>query len=111
MAKGRLGISTITPSVNTAVYTVPASTSAAVSLTVLNKGLTDAVVSINLCTAGEIVGGNLPDASFIEYNTTIPSYGLLERTGVVLDAGKSIYAFTTSSDVNVVVVGVEESQT
>lgn len=110
MAKGRLGISTITPSVNTAVYTVPTGKSAALSFTVMNRGLTDAVVSINLCSTGEIVGGNLPEASFIEYNTTIPSYGLLERTGVVLDAGKSVYAFSTSSDVNVVVVGVEETQ-
>lgn len=108
MSKGRLGISTLPPNTNNAVYTVPSGNSAAVSIIVVNKNNYDAQVSIGICSTGEIVSGVLPSAAYIEYFATVPSYSTLEKTGIVLDSQKSVYIVTASSNLNAVVVGVEE---
>lgn len=109
MAKGRLGISTLPPNSINAVYTVPSQYSAAVNITIVNKNNVDAQVSINICSADEIVSGVLPNASYIEYYTNIAPYSVLERTGIVLDAQKGVYVQTSYSNMNAVVVGIEEA--
>lgn len=108
MAKGRLGISTVPSGLNNAVYTVPSGYSAAVNVTVVNKNNYAAQVSINLCSSDEISSGVLPDASYIEYYTSIDPYSVLERTGIVLDSQKSVYVISSTNNLNAVVVGVEE---
>lgn len=108
MSKGRLGISTLPTGTNNAVYTVPSGYSAAVNITIVNKNNFASQVSINLCSLGEISSGSLPDASYIEYYTNIEPYSVLERTGIVLDSQKTVYVVSNDSNLNAVVVGVEE---
>jgi len=43
----------------------------------------------------------------VEYDTEIMAKGVLERTGLVLDAGKRIVAYSSSDATSVVVMGIE----
>jgi len=46
---------------------------------------------------------------YIEYNASIPPNGVLERTGIVIDANKSVVANSVSNTVVVMIYGYEES--
>jgi hypothetical protein len=108
MSKGRLGISTLPIGENNAVYTVPSGYSAAINISIVNKNNSSAQVSINLCSSDEVSSGVLPDASYVEYYANIEPYSVLERTGIVLDSQKTVYVVSSSSNLNAVIVGVEE---
>ena len=103
MASGRLGATDLTANSEAVVYTVPASKLASLTINAVNKSGADAKVRLALAS-----GSTAANSEFIEYNTTIPSGGVLERTGIMLDAGKHVTAnLTSGSGVNVVVYGYE----
>jgi len=102
MATGRLGASDVTSGENTVVYTVPASTYAVVTVSFCNRSNTAA--SLRLAVASADTPTN---AEYVEYDTEIMAKGVLERTGLVLDAGKRIVAYSSSDATSVVVMGIE----
>ena len=102
MATGRLGASDVTSGENTVVYTVPASTYAVVTVSSCNRSNTAA--SLRLAVASADTPTN---AEYVEYDTEIMAKGVLERTGLVLDAGKRIVAYSSSDATSVVVMGIE----
>jgi len=102
MATGRLGASDVTAGANTVVYTVPASTYAVVTVSFCNRSNTAA--SLRLAVASADTPTN---AEYVEYDTEIMVKGVLERTGLVLDAGKRIVAYSSSDATSVVVMGIE----
>ena len=106
MASGRLGAADLTAAVNTTIYTVPASTVATVSINVCNRNNTSVTVRIAHLD-GAI--GTLGNEDYIEYDTTIPSNGILERTGIVMAATHTIMAYSPNSNVSVQVYGFEET--
>lgn len=85
------------------LYTVPESTEVLCSVNVCNKGTTAVKVRIGLLSSGEsatAAGG------FIEYDTSIPANGVLERTGILLNASEKIAVNSdTATNVAYVVVG------
>lgn len=104
MASGRLGASDLAATTNTTVYTVPASTLASINISVCNRNTTTKKIRLALATSGT------PGAAeYIEYDQSIPAGGVLERTGIVLDAGKTVVAYGESTGFSVVVTGVEEA--
>lgn len=103
MATGRLGATNLTAGSETSVYTVPASTVASLSFTIVNRNNVDAKVRIALAATSTATS-----AEFIEYDAAIPASGVLERSGIILDAGKHLTVkVTTGDNVNVVVYGYE----
>lgn len=102
MASGILGQSAPTGTTNTTVYTVPASTSSVVNVNVLNRGTAAATVRIALAASGTPT-----NSEYLEYEATVPPKGVLERTGIVLDAGKLVVVYASSSDTSVNVYGLE----
>jgi hypothetical protein len=108
MATGRLGTASITTTVNTSVYTVPASTFAVVSVNIANRNAANAVVRLALTLTG-----TPSNDEFIEFDSVLVGNGVLERTGIVLDAGKQIVVSTTTGSpaLSVVVYGIETSTT
>ena len=104
MATGRLGADALSATTNTTVYTVPADTFAVVTASLCNRGASDITVRLALASADSPT-----TAEYIEYDTTLVANGTLERTGIVIDAGKKIVAYASTSDASVVVYGIETS--
>lgn len=104
MASGILGQSALTATTNTTVYTVPAATTATVTVSICNRGSTSATV--RLAVAATATPGN---SEWLEYDVTIPASGVLERTGIVAQAGKLVVAYASTANVSVSVYGFEEA--
>lgn len=107
MPTGRLGTANITTNANTTVYTVPTSTFAVVSVNVVNRS-SSATAQIRIAVSSSATPGN---DEWIEYDSSIVANGVLERTGIVVDAGKLIVinSQTVSPTLSVVVYGIETS--
>ena len=102
MATGRLGTADLTGATNTDIYTCPASSYAVASVNFVNRG--NAVVLLRLA----ICDTSTPGADeYIEYDVELNPKNVLERTGIVVDAGKKIVAYASSSNVSVVAMGIE----
>ena len=104
MASGILGQSAPAATTNTTVYTVPASTLAVVNISVVNRGGSAATVRVALSA-----GATPSDDEWIEYNTSVGTTSVLERTGVVLDATKNVVVYASSGDTSVSVYGLESA--
>ena len=107
MATGRLGTANITTTANTSVYTVPASTFSVVSVNVVNRS-SSATTNIRIAISSSASPGI---DEWIEYDAQLVANGVLERTGLVLDAGKIIVVQTPTATptLSVVVHGIETS--
>lgn len=108
MATGRLGTSNITTTSNTTVYTVPVTTFSVVSLNIVNRS-SSATALIRVAVAA--VGASPTIDEYIEYDSSLVANGVLERTGIVMDAGKNLVVQTPTSTptLSVVVYGIETS--
>jgi hypothetical protein len=102
MATGRLGVADLAAATNTTVYTCPADTFAVVTVSVCNRGSSPATVQ--LAVASTATPGA---AEYVEFDTALSAKGVLERTGIVLDAGKLLVVRSSAISVNAVVYGIE----
>lgn len=107
MPTGRLGTANITTTSNTTLYTVPASTFAVVSVNVANRS-SSASASIRIAVASSATPGL---DEYVEYDSSLVANGTLERTGLVMDAGKLLVVQTPTAtpSLSVVVYGIETS--
>ena len=102
MATGKLGANDVSATTNTTVYTCPASTYAVASINICNRGTSTAEVRIAIADSGT------PGAAeYIEYDTSVFSKNVLERTGLVLAAGQNIVVYSSAASVSAVVMGIE----
>ena len=104
MATGRLGTADLAAATNTTVYTCPADTFAVVTVSVCNRG--SGVSAIQLAVCDTATPGN---DEYIEFDTSLSAKGVLERTGIVLDAGKLLVIRSSATSVSTVVYGIETS--
>ena len=107
MATGRLGTANITTTADTTAYTVPATTFAVVTVNVVNRS-SSAAALIRVAVASSATPGL---AEYIEYESSLVANGVLERTGIVMDAGKLLVISTPTASpaLSVVVMGIETS--
>jgi hypothetical protein len=107
MATGRLGAAKITTTADTTVYTVPATTFSVVSVNVVNRS-SSAAAQIRIAISSSATPRL---AEYIEYDSALVANGVIERTGIVMDAGKIIVVQTPTAtpSLSVVVYGIETS--
>jgi hypothetical protein len=106
MATGRLGTADLSAATNTTLYTCPTGTFAIVNITICNRNASG--VTVRLALASSATPGG---AEWLEFGTTIPANAVLERTGLVLDAGKVLVVYSSTTSVNAVAYGIETSTT
>jgi hypothetical protein len=107
MATGRLGTANITTTTDTTIYTVPSSTFSVVSVSICNRNTTTAAtIRVAICSSATPAAGE-----YIEYDTSLVASGVVERTGIVMDAGKILVVTVSSATptVSVVAMGIETS--
>lgn len=105
MIHGRLGAQDLAATTNTAVYTVPSSRKATVTISVCNRN--SSAVTVRLAHIDGAIGA-IANEDYIEYGTSIPANGTLERSGITLAASATIGAYASTTGVSAVVYGIEE---
>ncbi len=103
MASGLLGAVDLTATTNTTVYTVPASKTAAFSVNICNRN--SSTITIRLALAAT---GTPGVTEWLEYDTPISGNCVLERTGLMLNTGKLLVAYSSLANVTVIAYGVEQ---
>jgi hypothetical protein len=102
MATGRLGTADLAAATNTTLYTVPTDTFAVVTVSVCNRGASAANIQLAVASSATPTA-----AEYLEFDTSLSAKGVLERTGIVLDAGKLLVVRSSATSVNAVVYGIE----
>jgi hypothetical protein len=102
MASGILGHSSPPATTNTTVYTVPASNTATLNINVCNRG--NSAITVRLAIAST---ASPADSEWLEYDASIPANGVLERSGIVAQAGELVVAYVSAATASVNVYGYE----
>lgn len=104
MATGILGRADLSAATNTSLYTVPSAKVGVFNVSLCNRGSTTVSVRIALSNSGT------PGTSdYIEYDYPLIAGGVLERTGIVMDASKVLVVYATAANVSAVAWGYEEA--
>ena len=111
MASGRVATQQLTSGSITnfgsnPTYTVPTGYYGVYNISFTNNAAT--AISIRMYAGTSTVGSQSAGECF-EYLTTIPAYGVFERTGLVFGAGTNILVSSTGTAVSVNVYGIETS--
>ena len=104
MATGRLGANDLAAATNTTVYTVPADTFAVITVGICNRNTSSR--NVRLAISDTDTPAN---SDYLEYDVEILGNGILERSGIVLQAGSKVVAYASGTATNVVVYGIETS--
>jgi hypothetical protein len=100
----RLAARTLPAADNTALYTVQAAHRAVFTASLCNR--TAGVIKVRLALTD--AGAAPTDADWIEYDTSLEALSVLERTGIALAGGQTLYARADVAGLSAVVYGIEE---
>ena len=104
---GLLGTTDLLANINQAVYFNNYDTASVVVVNLCNRGTENTLVSI----AVSVSATNPSNAEWIEFDTQISANGVLERTGLMANAGKLLVVFASNANVSVSAFGIETSTT
>jgi hypothetical protein len=103
MSSGVLGQVSIAATTNTTLYTVPASNLAYANVNITNRNTTNVSVRVAITT-----GADPTTAQYIEYDVDVAPNGVLERTGLVMEATRRVVVYSDTANVSCSVYGVEQ---
>ena len=105
MANGILGSVDLAATSYTEFYEVPADNFAVITVAFTNKNTTSVTVRLAM-TKPE--NASIPEADdYFEYEAEILPGGVLERTGIVLEAGRRVFARSSAANTVVLAYGIE----
>ena len=107
MATGILGAVDIQATTDTVVYTVPENTFAVISVNICNRAASSRDVRIALTSDETTLVSNL--GNYIEYDAELLANGVIERTGLVLNAETKVVVYSNNTDCSAMVYGIETS--
>lgn len=90
---------------DTVVYQVPMGKTASLILSLCNRSASNALVSVALSSNGATAPSL---ADYIEFESSLGSKSVLERTGIVLGLGQILFVRSSVAGVSAVVYGFEE---
>ena len=102
MATGRLGHADLAAATNTSLYTCPTNTFSIVTCSICNRG--NAAMSVRIAVAS---AGTPVDSEYIEYEAQVLPGGVLERTGVVVEADRNVIVRSSAAGAGAMVYGLE----
>lgn len=104
MATGRLGVTDLSAGTNATAYTVPAGNYTICNVSFTNRNASSVNIRLAMASTGSPAG-----QEWIEYDTVVVGSGVFERTGLVMQAGLNIVAYSSAANVGVTVYGIETS--
>ena len=104
MPTGILGRADLAAATNTSLYTVPAGKVAVLNVSFVNRGLS--TFNVRLAVSDQATP-NVAD--YLEYDYPLIPGGVLERTGIVLDAAKVLVGYAAGANTSAVAFGYEEN--
>ena len=102
MATGRLGTADLAAATDTTLYTVPADTFSVLTLSICNRNASSARIRVSVSASGTPA-----NEEFIEFDSEIVGNGVVERTGIVMDANKLLVVRSDTINVSAVAYGIE----
>lgn len=103
MATGILGQADLLAATNTTVYTTPADKKSKFTVSFCNRGTSSTTIRLALTLS--------PTAPFnydyLEYGASLAAGGVIERTEIICDQGRSVVAYSDNASVTVMVYGEE----
>lgn len=105
MATGRLGVSDLAAAENVTLYTVPIGTFSVISVNLCNRSNQACNVRVAISTSASPT-----NAEFIEFDTELLGKGVLERTGIIMNAGQRLVVYSNAAGVSAVAFGIETPQ-
>jgi len=103
MASGNLGAANLIAVTNTTIYTVPAAKVATVNVSICNRG--SAPIAVRIASSATATPAT---AEWLEYDVSIPANGVIERTGIVMEATRNIVVYSNIATASVLAFGFEE---
>jgi|SRR6056300_1172694 hypothetical protein len=107
MANGILGSTDLAAATYTEFYGVPADNFVVATVAFTNKNATS--VTVRLAATKPTNSGIPQSDDYLEYEAEVLPGGVLERTGVVLEAGRRLFARSSDANTVVMVYGIETS--
>ena len=104
MATGLLGQAAPPAAEYRTLYVVPTGTFTVLGLSLCNRGTTTVSVRVALSTLATPT-----NSEFIEYNAEIGANGVLERTGIMMNANKLLVIYASNANVSASAFGIETS--
>ena len=101
-----LGKADLSATTNTSVYTVGSGKEALVNVNVCNRN--SSAVTVRLANAD---GGTPSNDEYIEYDYSLAANESFHRTGIHMQAAQIIVAYSSATNVSVVVDGLERTAT
>ena len=101
-----LGKADLSATTNTSVYTVGSGKEALVNVNVCNRN--SSAVTVRLANAD---GSTPSNDEYIEYDYSVAANQSFQRTGILMQAAQIIVAYSSATNVSVVVDGLERTAT
>jgi hypothetical protein len=105
MATGILGQQDVAGTTYTNLYQCPADTFTVATVSLCNRS--SSAVNVRIAITGTAPPSAPTNSEFIEYDVSLSGNGVLERTGIVLQAGKYIAVYASTTGISANAYGIE----